>query len=154
MPLPSWCWSAAPSVWGTPESVHICSGGNGWPGEESRSLSVPGLLQVWLEPTGTQVKQGECDPLSYPLPRGELGGRLLETSSNEGFFRPEHLLSIQSPCFLLWNPAVHVPELNKDLRQRTYLPPCHSAVLWGSGSLVIQAPLTKRAPPLLLLLNH
>lgn len=26
--------------------------------------------------------QGEGDPLPYPLPRGQLGGRLLETSSN------------------------------------------------------------------------
>lgn len=33
-------------------------------------------------PTGTPVQLGECDPLSYPLPRGERGGSLLETSSN------------------------------------------------------------------------
>lgn len=33
-------------------------------------------------PTGTPVQLGECDPLSYPLPHGDLGGSLLETSSN------------------------------------------------------------------------
>lgn len=44
-----------------------------------------GVTQSLDWPTGTPVPLGECDPLSYPLPHGELGGSLSETSSIKVF---------------------------------------------------------------------
>lgn len=57
-------------------------------GEEAWSLKPPPAPLP--SPTSLSVlgahsdtgSAGECDPLPCPLPRGELGGRLLETSSN------------------------------------------------------------------------